>query len=117
MFDQDVDGTKSFAAWLTGFEPGQALPLHTHSSEEMLFILAGRGAETVGDETREVEPHTAIYIPPGLEHRFVNTEEECVMMPVVAALPGDIERWLYKDPKKAKKVKKVSEDERRIRVS
>jgi quercetin dioxygenase-like cupin family protein len=108
LFDRDVGGTKNFAVWLTGFEPGQALPLHKHSSEELLFILAGRGTETVGDETREVEPHSAIYIPPGVEHRFVNTGDEYVMMLVVAAPPGDIERWLYKDPKKARKVKKVT---------
>jgi quercetin dioxygenase-like cupin family protein len=108
LFDQDIGGTKNFAVWLTGFEPGQALPLHKHSSEELLFILSGKGVETVGEETREVDPYTAIYIPPGVEHRFINTGDEYVMMLVVAAPPGDIEKGLYKDPGKAKRVRKVT---------
>jgi len=48
---------------------GAATEPHYHKlSEEFYFILEGRGAMTVGDETRAVGPGDAILIPAGAWH-------------------------------------------------
>lgn len=46
--------------------PGQATSRHRLKSDEVYYILEGRGRMHVDDETAEVEPGDAIEIPPGV---------------------------------------------------
>lgn len=53
------------------FYPGASVPEHRHeSSEELLYILAGRGTMILGEETMEVSPGMGIRIPAGVPHSF-----------------------------------------------
>ncbi len=45
-----------------------ALPHYHDHTAEIYYILSGVGRMRVGDEVFEVEPGTAIYIPPGMVH-------------------------------------------------
>jgi mannose-6-phosphate isomerase-like protein (cupin superfamily) len=48
---------------------GQETERHYHrASEEIYFVLDGRGSLEVDGETREVGPGDAILIPPGARH-------------------------------------------------
>jgi quercetin dioxygenase-like cupin family protein len=54
-------------------ESGQVHQLHTHANEYVLvYSLKGRCRVTVGSTTRVVPPHTMIFIPPKVPHRFHN---------------------------------------------
>lgn len=57
-------------------EPGRALATHTDSAEEVLFIVAGRGEATVGEETGTLERGDLAVIPAMAPHGLVNTGEE-----------------------------------------
>jgi mannose-6-phosphate isomerase-like protein (cupin superfamily) len=49
--------------------PGQATERHHHrESEEIYFLLAGRGWMEIDGDTREVGPGDAVLIPPGARH-------------------------------------------------
>jgi mannose-6-phosphate isomerase-like protein (cupin superfamily) len=49
--------------------PGASTAPHFHpKTEEIYYILAGRGRLQIGEETREVGPGDAIAIPPGAVH-------------------------------------------------
>lgn len=48
-------------------------PHHHVLTEEIYYILDGRGLMRVGQETREVVPGDAIAIPPGVSHQITNT--------------------------------------------
>jgi quercetin dioxygenase-like cupin family protein len=54
-------------------EAGQVHQLHTHENEYVLvYSLKGKCQVTVGDKIKTVSPHTMIFIPPKVPHRFHN---------------------------------------------
>lgn len=53
--------------------PGSRTQGHHHiRTEEIYYILEGRGRMQVGEEIREVGPGDAIAIPPGMYHQITN---------------------------------------------
>ncbi|MBM4048547.1 MAG: cupin domain-containing protein, partial [Planctomycetes bacterium] len=57
--------------------PGAATQEHYHpKTEEIYYILSGRGLMKLGDEHRPVGPLDAIAIPPGQPHQITNTGPE-----------------------------------------
>ena len=106
LFDRKTNDVKQIGVWETTIPPGVGLPLHKHPHpvEELLYVLRGKGIETVGDEQREVGPGTAIFIPPEVEHRIENTGDEMLMLLVVVSPPGIVEENLFQ-----KKVKKATQ--------
>jgi len=56
---------------------GRSTIAHLHRrTEEIYYILSGRGTMRVGDETRDVEPGDAVAIPPGAVHQITATSPE-----------------------------------------
>ena len=57
--------------------PGASVGRHHHlETEEVYYLLAGRGRMTVGAEMREVETGDAVFIPRGQTHTLENTGTE-----------------------------------------
>ena len=72
------------------FKPGEGLELHAHpNSEEVYYVIKGRGTVYYGKERREVpiEPGIAIFIPPGAEHGVSNTGKEELIIAFFLAPP------------------------------
>ena len=66
--------TERFAAGLEEIDTHSEIPMHAHDeAEEIIFIFGGQGKGFVGDEVADLKPGTVIFIPPKVEHRFVNT--------------------------------------------
>src|ERR1051325_2446378 len=56
---------------------GAAVGRHHHLlTEEIYYILRGRGRMTVGSEAREVEAGDVVFLPPRHTHTLENTGEE-----------------------------------------
>jgi mannose-6-phosphate isomerase-like protein (cupin superfamily) len=56
---------------------GAAVGRHHHlETEEVYYLLEGRGRMTVGEETREVVAGDAVFIPRGQTHTLENTGTE-----------------------------------------
>ncbi len=56
--------------------PGASTAPHHHvQTEEIYYILEGRGWMQIEEERREVAPGDAIAIPPGAKHQITNTGE------------------------------------------
>jgi len=66
------DGAPNFAMRLFEVAPGGCTPLHVHEHEHEVYILEGEG--TVWREGEEVSAGsgTAVFVPPGEKHQFVN---------------------------------------------
>lgn len=76
--------------WVEG-QPGSEQPVHSHpDSEQVYVIVQGRGAITVGDETREVGPGTAVLVPPDTGHSIRNTGEERLVFISATSPPFDM---------------------------
>ena len=59
-------------------EPGDRLPSHTDSAEEILYIVAGEAEATVGDEVGRVSAGDLALIPAMAPHALRNVGSETV---------------------------------------
>jgi HTH-type transcriptional repressor of puuD len=57
---------------ITIFEPGTALPLHTHNVEESVMVLEGQATAVIGDDHFELVADDVTWVPTGVEHCFIN---------------------------------------------
>ena len=76
--------------------PGHSVTPHYHATtEEIYYVLEGAGVMRVGDETAEVGPGDAIYIPKGSVHTLANTGETPMRIVLVCgpAFSRDDERF------------------------
>lgn len=69
----------------------KTLPNRHPRSEEMFYMLKGKGTITVEEETEEIEAGVAIYIPENVIHHFENTQDEEMIFILVHAPPEDAE--------------------------
>jgi quercetin dioxygenase-like cupin family protein len=51
-------------------------PQSPHTEDEVYYIVAGQATITVGDEEREVQPGSIIYVAANVPHRFHSIREE-----------------------------------------
>lgn len=68
--------------------PGQSTQPHYHpQTEEIYYILQGRGRMRINQECRDVGPGDAIAIPPGVAHQITNTGEATLLF-LCCCAPG-----------------------------
>ena len=68
------------------FPHGGRSGLHTHTVDEIMYIITGRGEGVEGDDIFEIEPGTIIYAPAGVKHECRNFSDEtmqilCIYVP------------------------------------
>ena len=66
-------------------EKGKKIEAHADPMEEIYYIMSGKGEMTVGEETRQVVPGDAVWIPAGSSHSLLNTGETDCFILVVAS--------------------------------
>ncbi|TAM74770.1 cupin domain-containing protein [bacterium] len=85
--------TKHFDFRISVYAPKGHVEQHTHeTTEQVYYILSGKGLMTLGERRVVVEPHTAIYIPPRVLHSIENTGLEDLVFVVVSAPPQEMSR-------------------------
>jgi len=67
------DAAPNFAMRLFDVAPGGHSPLHSHDWEHEVYIVDGEGYLEFEGERRPFEQGWFILVPPGREHRFVNS--------------------------------------------
>ncbi len=78
--------------------PGAATEEHSHPrSEEIYYILRGRGRMTLGGKSREVAPGDGILIPPGTRHTIRNLGPERLVFLCCCAPPYSHEDTVLSD--------------------
>lgn len=83
IFTPETAGTKNMRFAVGYFGPEEGLNPHIHpESEEVYYVIRGRGKVYIGEEQKEVsiEPNMALYIPPGTVHGVVNTGSERLLV-------------------------------------
>lgn len=69
-------------------EPGKEIEAHVDPMEEIYFVLSGTGEMRVDDESRQVGPGDATWLPTGSSHSLLNNGEELLVI-LVSASPVD----------------------------
>jgi mannose-6-phosphate isomerase-like protein (cupin superfamily) len=65
----------ALSAGLYVLEAGAEDPQSPHETDELYYVLAGRGKLRAAGKLRNVAVGSAIYVRAGVEHRFVDIEE------------------------------------------
>lgn len=68
--------------------PGDRIPLHTHTTSEVVMIVRGDGTYALGDETRTVRAGSVVFVPAGTPHGTLNTSSEA--MHIRAIFPSQV---------------------------
>ena len=90
VFNPETAGTKHLRFSVGHFSPGQGLTGHIHpESEEVYYVIEGRGTVYIGKEKAETEVNTdtAVYVPPGTIHSIRNTSNRKLIVAFMVA-PG-----------------------------
>ncbi|MEW6261611.1 MAG: cupin domain-containing protein [Thermodesulfobacteriota bacterium] len=70
------------------FPPGSDPGAHRHEGEEeIIYVISGRGETKVGDLTYALEPGTAVFTEPGVEHGVKNLGLEPLVLISVFSPP------------------------------
>lgn len=68
-------GSTSLLNGVTEFEPGGAIPLHTHNCEESVMVLDGEAIAEIDGVEHRLQAGDTTFIPAELPHRFVNASQ------------------------------------------
>jgi quercetin dioxygenase-like cupin family protein len=63
---------------------GAADKQQPHREDEIYYVVRGKAKMSLGAEERSVQAGSVIFVEPGLEHRFVDIEQELVLLVVFA---------------------------------
>jgi len=77
--DKQVDGNRASLGYSV-FTPGTALTPVKHETEEVAYVVAGRGELRLDGDAVEFGPNDALHIPAGVWHAVANTGDEDVVM-------------------------------------
>jgi quercetin dioxygenase-like cupin family protein len=71
-----------------GFIERSRAPYHTHSYEEVIYILGGEGIVHIDQRHVPIRAGTSIFLPPGVPHCLENTSSEALRLLGVFSPPG-----------------------------
>jgi mannose-6-phosphate isomerase-like protein (cupin superfamily) len=55
-----------------------------HREDEIYYVVRGKAKMRLGAEERSVQEGSVIFVEPGLEHRFLDIEQDLVLLVVFA---------------------------------
>jgi quercetin dioxygenase-like cupin family protein len=92
------DFVKGMTVFCEHIAPGERIPLHQHTVEEVVFVDEGIIEATVGEERRRIVPGAVVFIPSGAVHGFRNAGD--LMARIHAVFPArEISiRYLERNP-------------------
>lgn len=76
------------SAGLYVLEAGASDPQSPHTEDELYYVVSGRGAITVGDERRDVEAGSLIFVAATVPHRFHDIVERLEILVVFGPAEG-----------------------------
>ncbi len=86
----DTDRTKQLDFRISSYQPKGYVAPHRHKIQEQIYyVLEGEGLMVIDGERKVVEPHSCIFLPPGVEHAIYNTGLKDLVFFVVTSPPND----------------------------
>jgi mannose-6-phosphate isomerase-like protein (cupin superfamily) len=70
--------TKNLSIQVSTIPRGSEQPIHAHDPEQCYYIIKGIGLMMIEDETREVTPGDAVYIPSNKKHGIKNIGDDAL---------------------------------------
>ena len=70
---------------IASLAPGKEIEAHVDPMEEIYFVMTGSGKIHVDEDSRQVGPGDATWIPAGSSHRLLNNGDDDLVILVVAS--------------------------------
>lgn len=67
---------------------GQPDRQQPHSEDEAYYVVSGRGRVTVGDEVRDVQPGSVVFVGATVAHRFHDITEDLTLLVMFGPAEG-----------------------------
>lgn len=99
--DPQADGKASVQSMSLLFErmaPGDRIPLHTHTIDEVIIIDEGTGEVTLGEDLKTVGMGAVVFIPAGTPHGTRNLGEGVLRLHAVFPSEETTIRYLDRNP-------------------
>jgi mannose-6-phosphate isomerase-like protein (cupin superfamily) len=81
---KDILVTGKMTTHLGIVPPGQSTSEHSHPlSEEIVYVVKGKGVCRVGEKTGEFKPNCLLFVPEGIPHQYSSTGDEDLILFVV----------------------------------
>jgi quercetin dioxygenase-like cupin family protein len=97
-----AQSAEGFVQGITVFDeriaPGDRIPLHQHTIEEVVFVDEGHVEVRLGAEDRPVTPRAVVFIPAGVAHGFRNVGESVACIRAVFPAREVTVRYLERNP-------------------
>lgn len=68
-------GARGFINGITSFDPGVAIPFHSHNCEESVVLLEGEAALDIEGDEHVLQVLDTTWIPANVPHRFRNLSQ------------------------------------------
>jgi len=89
LVDPANTGETSLCVLTQTLDPGAMVPPHHHEkAEQVLFVVSGRGAITLGDRKVEAGPGATVHVPRRTVHSITNTEDQPLTVLEATSPPG-----------------------------
>jgi len=84
----EAEKAPNFVMRVFTVEPDGHTPRHSHDFEHETFFYEGKGEVFCEGKTKPVESGSVAYIPPNVEHQFINTGSKPLVF--ICVVPKDI---------------------------
>ncbi len=88
FIDRQTCGARQLSLLMNSLQGGTQTAAHQHDEESCFFILSGRGTISVGNQSFEAGPQTAVFVPARVMHRIDACPGEDLTYIMVYAPPG-----------------------------
>jgi quercetin dioxygenase-like cupin family protein len=92
------DFVKGITVFCEHIAPGERIPLHQHTIEEVVFVDEGSIEATVGNERRDIAPGAVVFIPSGAVHGFRNVGDRVARIHAVFPAREISIRYVERNP-------------------
>ncbi|MFB7515669.1 cupin domain-containing protein [Streptomyces sp. NPDC056144] len=79
---------RNMSVGLYALDAGALDPQQPHAQDEVYFVVSGRAAITVGEETTQVARGSVVYVPAGEPHKFHHISEDLKVLVVFSPPEG-----------------------------
>ncbi len=79
--------SSGFTFKITEYMPSHAHDWHSHSQDEVIFVLAGRGVTELSDGKREIVAGDIVFVPANVKHATYNPHAEPLRAVIIKSPP------------------------------
>ena len=88
FIDEETCGARQLSLLMNTLQGGTQTAGHQHEEESCFYILSGRGTISIGDQSFDVGPQTAVFVPARVRHKIDACPGEDLTYIMIYAPPG-----------------------------